>query len=67
MKILIVTHYFNPYIGGIEIVAYNQTWELIKKDIKWQFLQVSLIAKKLLTLNEEGLEQQVLRCRRSCI
>lgn len=31
MKILIVTHYFIPHIGGIEIVAYNQARELVKK------------------------------------
>src|SRR5438876_2977339 len=31
MKILIVTHYFKPHIGGIEIVAYNQAKELVKK------------------------------------
>lgn len=31
MKILIVTHYFQPHIGGIEIVAYNQAKELVKR------------------------------------
>lgn len=31
MKILIVTHYFEPHIGGIEIVAYNQAKALVKK------------------------------------
>ncbi len=31
MKILIITHYFKPHIGGIEIVAYNQAKELVKK------------------------------------
>jgi D-inositol-3-phosphate glycosyltransferase len=31
MKILMVTHYFKPHIGGIEIVAYNQAKELVKK------------------------------------
>ena len=31
MKVLIVTHYFKPHIGGIEIVAYNQAKELVKK------------------------------------
>lgn len=31
MKILIITHYFEPHIGGIEIVAYNQAKELVKK------------------------------------
>ena len=30
MKILIVTHYFRPHIGGIEIVAYNQAKGLVK-------------------------------------
>lgn len=30
MKILIVTHYFLPHMGGIEIVAYNQAKELVK-------------------------------------
>lgn len=31
MKILIVTHYFFPHIGGIEVAAYNQAKELVKK------------------------------------
>jgi glycosyltransferase involved in cell wall biosynthesis len=31
MKILIVTHYFLPHVGGIEIVAYNQAKELVKR------------------------------------
>jgi D-inositol-3-phosphate glycosyltransferase len=31
MKILIITHYFHPHIGGIEIVAYNQAKELVKQ------------------------------------
>ncbi len=31
MKILIVTHYFQPHVGGIEIVAYNQAKELVKQ------------------------------------
>jgi D-inositol-3-phosphate glycosyltransferase len=30
MKILIITHYFYPHIGGIEIVAYNHAKELTK-------------------------------------
>src|SRR5260221_12620701 len=34
MKILIVTHYFKPHIGGIEIVAYNQAKELGRKSHK---------------------------------
>ena len=31
MKILIVTHYFLPHVGGIEMVAYNQAKKLIKR------------------------------------
>lgn len=31
MKILILTHYFLPHTGGIEIVAYNQAKELVKR------------------------------------
>lgn len=31
MNILIITHYFYPHIGGIEIVAYNHAKELIKE------------------------------------
>lgn len=34
MKILIVTHYFLPHIGGIEIVAYNQAKQLVEKGHK---------------------------------
>lgn len=34
MNILIIAHYFKPHIGGIEIVAYNQAKELIKKGHK---------------------------------
>lgn len=30
MKILIITHYFGPHIGGIEVAAYNQAKELVK-------------------------------------
>lgn len=31
MKILILSHYFIPHPGGIEIIAYNQAKELVKK------------------------------------
>ncbi len=31
MNILIVSHYFYPHVGGIEIVIYNQANELVKK------------------------------------
>ena len=31
MKILIVTHYFKPHVGGIEIVAYNQAKGLVEE------------------------------------
>lgn len=31
MKVLILTHYFQPHIGGIEIVAYNHAKELMKE------------------------------------
>ncbi|BCL80622.1 glycosyl transferase [Ktedonobacteria bacterium brp13] len=41
MKILIVTHYFKPHIGGIEIIAYNQAKELIEKGH-----QVTIITSK---------------------
>lgn len=42
MKILIVTHYFRPHIGGIEVVAYNQAKELVRKGHK-----VTIITSKL--------------------
>lgn len=42
MKILIVTHYFYPHIGGIEIVAYNQAKELVKKGH-----QVTIVTSKI--------------------
>jgi len=50
MKILIVTHYFNPHIGGIEVVAYNQAKELIRRGHK-----VTIITSKL--NNEKNNEQ----------
>lgn len=49
MKILIVTHYFHPHIGGIEIVAYNQAKELVKKGHK-----VTIITSKLQDENNTG-------------
>ena len=42
MKILIVTHYFAPHIGGIEIVAYHQAKELVK-----QGHEVTIVTSKL--------------------
>ncbi|MEX0616719.1 MAG: glycosyltransferase family 4 protein [Candidatus Woykebacteria bacterium] len=42
MKILIITHYFSPHVGGIEIVAYNQAKELAKKGYK-----VTIVTSKL--------------------
>ena len=42
MKILIATHYFLPHVGGIEIVAYNQAKELVKRGH-----QVTIISSKV--------------------
>lgn len=42
MKILIVTHYFLPHVGGIEIVAYNQAKELVKRGHK-----VTIVSSKI--------------------
>jgi D-inositol-3-phosphate glycosyltransferase len=42
MNILLVTHYFDPHVGGIEIVAYNQAKELVKKGHK-----VTIVTSKL--------------------
>jgi glycosyltransferase involved in cell wall biosynthesis len=42
MKILIVSHYLIPHIGGIEIVAYNQAKSLIK-----QGHEVTIITSKI--------------------
>jgi glycosyltransferase involved in cell wall biosynthesis len=50
MKILIVTHYFEPHIGGIEIVAYNQAKELVK-----QGHEVTIVTSKL--KHEKAVEQ----------
>ena len=41
MKVLILTHYFQPHIGGIEIVAYNQAKEVVKRGH-----QVTIITSK---------------------
>jgi D-inositol-3-phosphate glycosyltransferase len=51
MKILIVTHYFEPHIGGIEIAAYNQAKELVRKGHK-----VTIVTSKL--NREKALEQK---------
>lgn len=51
MKILIVTHYFEPHIGGIEIVAYNQAKELVKKGH-----EVTIVTSKL--NREKAVEQK---------
>src|SRR5579864_997763 len=50
MKILIVTHYFEPHIGGIEIVAYNQAKELVKRGH-----EVTIVTSKL--HREKAVEQ----------
>ncbi|MCK5450023.1 glycosyltransferase family 4 protein [Candidatus Pacearchaeota archaeon] len=42
MKVLIVTHYFQPHVGGIEIVAYNQAKELVK-----QGHEVTIVSSKI--------------------
>ena len=51
MKVLIVTHYFNPHVGGIEIVAYNQAKELVKEGH-----EVTIVTSKL--RREKAIEQQ---------
>jgi len=51
MKILILTHYFQPHIGGIEIVAYNQAKEIVKRGH-----QVTIITSKI---GEEA-EQEII-------
>lgn len=42
MKILILTHYFQPHIGGIEIIAYNQAKEIVKRGH-----QITIITSKI--------------------
>jgi len=51
MKVLILTHYFQPHIGGIEIVAYNQAKEIIKRGH-----QVTIITSKV----GEETEQEII-------
>jgi glycosyltransferase involved in cell wall biosynthesis len=51
MKILIITHYFQPHIGGIEIIAYNQAKELVKKGH-----EVTIVTSKL--GRDKAIEQQ---------
>jgi len=51
MRILIVTHYFEPHIGGIEIVAYNQAKGLVKMGH-----EVTIVTSKL--KREEAIEQK---------
>src|SRR6185437_7141982 len=55
MKILIVTHYFNPHIGGIEIVALNEAKELIKKGH-----QVTIVTSKLSGDQETSLQNGII-------
>ena len=50
MKFLIVTHYFKPHIGGIEIIAYNQAKELVKKGH-----EVTIVTSKI--HREKAIEQ----------
>lgn len=52
MKILIVSHYFYPHVGGIEIVAYNQAKELIKEG----YTVVLVTSKVGLCKSEETIE-----------
>ncbi len=52
MKILIVTHYFHPHIGGIEIVAYNQAKELVKKGHEVTIVTSKLHDEKTVELKE---------------
>ena len=42
MKVLILTHWFQPHIGGIEIVAYNHAKEIVKRGH-----QVTIISSKI--------------------
>ena len=42
MKVLILTHYFQPHIGGIEIVVYNHAKEIVKRGH-----QVTIMASKI--------------------
>ena len=42
MKVLILTHCFQPHIGGLEIAAYNQAKEVVKRGH-----QVTIITSKL--------------------
>ena len=51
MKVLILTHYFQPHIGGIEVVAYNQAKEVVKRGH-----QVTIITSKI---GEEAEEEIV--------
>ena len=54
MKILIVTHYFKPHIGGIEIVAYNQAKELVKKGHEVTIVTSRLNREKAVEQKESG-------------
>jgi D-inositol-3-phosphate glycosyltransferase len=51
MNILIITHYFWPHIGGIEVAAYNQAKELVKKGHK-----VTIVTSKL--AHEQAVDQK---------
>ncbi len=54
MKILIVTHYFLPHAGGIEIVAYNQAKELVK-----QGHEVTIVSSKIGDEPEEEVMDEI--------
>jgi D-inositol-3-phosphate glycosyltransferase len=53
MKVLIVTHYFKPHIGGIEIVAYNQAKELVKRGHTVTIVTSRLNREKIIEQKEE--------------
>ena len=49
MNILLVTHYYYPHIGGIEVVAYNQAKELVKKGHKVTIITSSIKDEKAIS------------------
>lgn len=54
MKILLVTHYYQPHVGGIEIIAYNQARELAR-----QGHEVTILTSQLLQDQPEEITEGI--------
>jgi D-inositol-3-phosphate glycosyltransferase len=61
VKILIVSHYFSPHVGGIEIVAQNQASQLVKKGNEVSILTSAIGLPTGLTKHKNNFKIQAVR------